>query len=491
MDEFLRELIPEPHLLEPVDELEVERRQPRPSQRRQIDEQEDYEAGGTADSFLKKQADGKVANPRPITTMNPKDKLSLAPYVYALDPLLHEAPWYGPGKTPLELADRVTEICTYSTTGIQQGDCRALDSTMNAIPEELMRRMFARAFNPRYHVEMYNAIKNNRNKTVIARFGTRFESWLETCSGAMWTSMRNTVTVGAASYYGYRRMGRSAGVAYKCLGTVTGDDTFHGDMDGKCLEQAFKAWGLIMLSTFIPRGAEGVEYLARRYGPDVWFGDNNSTCDIKRQASKFHLTVCLPSNVTRERKLVDKAYAFWLSDARTPIIGDFVCRVKELFPELWPDDESKWGNVTNQYMCSTAANAQYPNNVDLFGMDIVETQLPEFDYQTFRVSLAGTSRESIFVLPICDGGRNDPTPESGDVVVDGDLLHGKPEQPVEAVKEKLVLPDHIDTPLVTVEAPTKTEKSQSRKYRKRKPRAKRDQAKPKEMRKPKPKTKKN
>lgn len=474
MDEFVRALVPEPFSLHPVDDDEVARRQSRPTQRRQIEMREDYEEDSNATSFQKRQAEGKVGNPRPVTVVNPPDKLSLAPYIYALDPVLHAAPWWIPGTTPLEQAERVAYMAESACNGLQTGDCSALDSTMNVITEELQRRFFVRAFHRSYHLDLYRALRANRNKTVIARFGTTFETWFQTVTGSMKTTVGNTVSVGFAAYLSVRLTGFEAGDAYGRLGAVCGDDVMQADVDDKTFTRAFRMCGLIMNSNFIARGCEGVEYLSRCYGPDVWWGDSNSTCDILRQAGKFHLTVCLPSNVSPERKLVDKAYAFWLSDAQTPIIGDFVCRVKELFPALWPSDQRPWSNITRQYVLNMDANNQYPNEVGGFATDIMRRQIPDFDYGTFMTRLGKTDSTTIFTMDLCHEPLPLLEPDDGEVVVDGDLL-GQTVEFIPTVSEKLPEPSDISTPLIEP-SPPRTEPRKF--YRGRKPRRLRDEAKP-------------
>jgi len=101
-----------------------------------------------------------------------------------------------------------------------------------------------------------------------------------------------------------------------------------------------------------------VNFLSRFYGPNVWFGDINSICDVPRQLKKLHLTVALPPQVTPIQKLNEKLRAFYQSDSNTPIfklIFKHYFRVGGTIQDVSQYREMvKWGS-------DVPGESQYPN----------------------------------------------------------------------------------------------------------------------------------
>jgi len=255
------------------------------------------------------------------------------------------------------------------------------------------------------------------------------------------------------------------------LGIYGGDDGASGDADRKSMELAAKHMGLSLDLERVMKGELGVHFLARYYGPDVWFGDVNSVCDIRRQASKFHLTIALPSSVTPQMKLVDKSMAFYVSDVHTPVIGDFVSRVRELFPELWPRSYGEWENIGNLWRPDRDIAVQYPNDVASWATDLLELQMPNFDYGKFLVLLEKANRETILTLDNCDTERPPAEVTSGQVLVDDDLI-GEPEPPVVPVEVTVAVSDDPAIPIVETGKRTEEANTRTSFTRKRKPRSK-------------------
>jgi len=235
------------------------------------------------------------------------------------------------------------------------------------------------------------------------------------------------------NFLAFRMMKDDGGVfftadeAWDRLGIYGGDDGLTADLCPRVAEKAASVMGQKLKLEVVPRGHLGVQFLARRYGPDVWFGDSNSCCDILRQLSKFHLTVHLPSNITWEEKLADKAYSFYLTDRNTPIIGDFVRKVLTLYPlksEDFRNLSDRWGIVTDEEI-------QYQNRRADWMQDLVVQQMATFDQRTFQEWLRRADKSTIRHPPVCmDPLPADPKP--GKVVVGDDLViipEGKPVEP--------------------------------------------------------------
>jgi hypothetical protein len=226
-------------------------------------------------------------------------------------------------------------------------------------------------------------------------------------------------------------------VAYAKLGIYGGDDGLSANLTKFASEQASLSVGQKLDLERIYRSDQfGVKFLARHYGPDVWFGSADSMCDIRRQLAKFHLTVHLPSNITREEKLKDKAFAFSLTDTNTPVLGDFVKKALELFP-MGPVDN--YVSITGHYGIELDTTKQYPNYDGGEWMEhYVATQLTDFDLCSFRAWIESCDCDTIFDPPrFAEPVSTDSKP--GVVCVDGDITivpEPEPEQGRPAGRDK-------------------------------------------------------
>jgi hypothetical protein len=195
-----------------------------------------------------------------------------------------------------------------------------------------------------------------------------------------------------------------------------GDDGIAADIDTTVYARTCKQMGLKVKAEPLHRGQPGVMFLARVYGPDVWFNDPNSCCDLVRQLSKFHTSVPLPSNISPETKLVEKSRGFALSDGNTPIIGPFVKTViakgkamQEGRPELAP---------LRPYLSRYTETEQYPNEPCEWMEDYVSSL--NFQRERFENWLAGSKRAGLKYLlsPPLLREVEKPKAQSQSVVVD-------------------------------------------------------------------------
>ena len=198
-----------------------------------------------------------------------------------------------------------------------------------------------------------------------------------------------------------------------------GDDGATADQDRQAAEKAAATMGQVLTMERTTRGSSGVTFLARHYGPDVWFDGEtsaNSCCDIRRQLAKFHVTVNLGGKVTPQTKLREKAFAFYLSDRETPIIGDFVSKVMKLYPMR----REEYQNVLNIWNSDVEQDEQYPNFYEDWMMDLLIKQMPEFDIVGFYEWIESVDASTVFSPP--SFAPPAPTlPKQGLVVVDGDF----------------------------------------------------------------------
>lgn len=409
--------------LHPVDDDFVKEKQNRPSQRRILEEAEFLEAHPLAKTFIKKEAYQAVTDPRIISTIDGVTKRHYSMYTYALAEVVKTAPWYSFSKSPREVAERVAEICTAATTSATKSDFTRMDGRISEILRYLEKILMVRAFRPEYRDDIVKQMGTQHNIKAVTSNGLKYVSKLARLSGSPETSLFNTVANAFITFMTFRAMRRpdgtfySAAEAYAALGIYGGDDGLTADIDVR--KYAKTAWtcGQKLEAEPVARGSFGVDFLSRVYGPDVWHGDTNSCCSVYRTLSKFHVTTHLPGNITALEKLNDKAAALSLTDANTPIVGDFVRKAA-----FKPLDE--FHNLCGAWNVAEAS-VQYPNERAEWMEEYVTSQLPYFNQEKFLDFMETASTTDLLEMPYFTD-RPEPKIKPGRVVVDGDVVDTRP-----------------------------------------------------------------
>lgn len=422
MDEFIGLLIPDDmaHTLHPVDVEEVYKRQNRPSQRAILAEAEHTQSTGVTRQFVKREAYGRVNDPRGISTICGPDKMEFSQFMYAfVDLVLKHQEWYAFGKTPEEVARRVAEVAEGAQVNGANKDFKRMDGKHSNVLHLFERKVYTRAYRREYHNRLVAAMDKHHHLKARTTFGITYRTEWHRLSGGADTSAGNTLDTAFIAFLTYRIQGLSALEAWRKLGIYAGDDGFDADCIPKVAAKAAASVGQVLDIKVVKIGEPGVSFLARRYGPDVWYGDKNSCCDIRRQVAKFHTTVNLPGKVSKEQKLQEKAFSFALTDKHTPIIGEFVTRALEIFPLK----STEFKNELRIWGVEMDANKQYPNEPAAWMDDIVAAELSDFDLSRFREWLRQADGGSILDPPqFAEQLPADPQP--GMFALDGDI-HGK------------------------------------------------------------------
>jgi hypothetical protein len=211
--------------------------------------------------------------------------------------------------------------------------------------------------------------------------------------------------------------------AWKRLGIYGGDDGLTANIAPDIYQKAASQMGLVLDTEVIRKGKMGISFLARSYGPAVWYGDVNSTCDLPRQLTKFHTTTTLPEGVTAKEKLLEKVRSFHMTDANTPILGEFVSRAMRLAGTIVMTEKTRLMRAWNSDLDK---EVQYPN-VDTGWMeDYARNALAPFgfDFDLFRDWLETCRTVDDMLTPpvMCT-----PTAVKAErpVVVDDDIHHPK------------------------------------------------------------------
>jgi hypothetical protein len=214
------------------------------------------------------------------------------------------------------------------------------------------------------------------------------------------------------------------------MAIVGGDDGLVGDCDPNKFIGAASMWGQKATLEQYERGSFGVNFLSRYYSPYVWNGDPNSVCDIRRQASKFHVSCTLPPKVTPLIKLREKCRSLLCTDANTPILGDLAQRVAFLEGELNYSEYDLSENsirTLRSWWARFASDGQYPNDCVSWADLYLDRFLPGFNYRAYLAHISkSSSLESLLRLPLFMEPVP-PAPSDFPTVVDGQILPADPE----------------------------------------------------------------
>jgi len=417
-DEFA-DLVLHGVVLEPVDYEFVEAKQTRPAQKLSLAKAvlSGPFLARVIRCFGKSESYSDVKDGRIISTFNDADKLDMAMFMHALSEHCKQFPWYGPGKTPLEIATRVMEICR-DAMFVNLSDWKRMDGCITYTMRDCVdRRICMKAF-VNHRPKMNELLKTNSDNRGVTPTGVSFDQGPAQGSGCSGTSVLQTLRSAFATYLAFRKLGMSPLDAFRALGIIFGDDGVNANLPLAALEWSAKATGLRMDASVVDRGFPGVNFLARDYSPAVWEGSLDSMCDIKRQISKFHTTVRLPDNVSPIDKLVEKSMGYLATDSNTPIIGELCRKVLSVCP-FGPRRVLGVAHWWSRF----EASDQYPNVNDGNWMDAeLERKYPEFDREIFNIWLDSVyTPANLLEAPLCTEIKP-PTPAKVAVVVDGDIL---------------------------------------------------------------------
>jgi hypothetical protein len=377
-----------------------------------------------------------LKDPRNISMYNHGDKLDMAMFSLAMADHCKQFKWYGPGKTPIEVAERVAEICS-DAEYVNVSDYHRMDGTITYTLRRVERAVLMKAFG-NHRTKLNELLKTNVDNKSILPLGTTFDQGSSHGSGCSATSLFQTLRAAFTAYLAFRNKTHPGGrpytpkEAFDALGIHLGDDGLDADLPEQCHSWAANKVGLVLEAKMVQRGFRGVNFLARYYSPEVWEGCLDSMCDASRQISKFHVTVRLPANVTPEQKLVEKAMSYVATDGNTPVLGKFCKRVLVLSnyrPKSLLGVGSWWSKFDG--------SVQYPNQNVGGWMDVEFAEsLPEFDRHLFDQWLdKSESIKDLLSAPLCCEPKR-PAPASVDVVVDEDVVEASVPPPSETSENR-------------------------------------------------------
>jgi hypothetical protein len=362
MNEFISFLVPDPHTLVPCELDEVWERQPRPTQRAQLEQSLWEDPNRKVRVFQKREAYGNVKSPRPIANINPVDKREYSRYIYPASELFKLTRWYAFAKSPSDIADKVVEVCEGAGSAVCS-DFSRFDGRVSNLARDLERMFLVRAFRSEYAHDIAELHSSQFNQPAVGRFRNKYRSMWSRLSGSAETAAFNSMLCAFTTYYAFRTMRENGAFispheAWERLGVYGGDDGLTADIDPAAYTKAAINLGMVLDVDVIRQGKMGISFLSRMYGPEVWYGDANSTCDLPRQLAKFHTTTNMPDGVTPSDKLLEKVRSYYLTDKNTPVIGEFVSRSVARPGVVTVTEKTKLMRAWNSEL---DASLQYPN----------------------------------------------------------------------------------------------------------------------------------
>jgi putative flippase GtrA len=423
MDEFIEHFYGGfSHILDPVDDDEVLTRQDRPSQKHIIEDAGFRKSSEKVKMFTKKEAYAEPKDPRPISIIDGPDKVHYSKYVYALTNYIRERDfsWYAFGKTPQDIAQTVADKLLTAHNAANT-DCVRMDGRISNVSRELEERLMIKGFRKCHTNDLVATLRTQHHLKAYGTFGTTYETDFTRTTGSPETAVFNTLVPAFTDYLSKRLTileGRQIAPkeAWSQLGIYGGDDGISINVVKDKLLLAAKTIGQELTIEIINRGNMGVEFLARIYSPHVWLGDHNTMCDLARSLGKFHTTVHLGNGIKPVDKLLDKSFAFFLTDANTPVIGDLVTHISSLVTPAY-----KFNNYLDSYWATYDKEVQYPNGYSDWMDDYAIKVLPNFDFKRFKTWVAECKTlEDFLKAPLCQ--EHIPPKIKTPVVVNDDLL---------------------------------------------------------------------
>lgn len=367
----------------PFDDDEVYARQIKPTQRALLEQAQNETPFDQVRLNMKAETYGGADKaPRPISVIDKVRKLEYAKFMYVVSDLLKETRWYAFGKPPIELAESVAALLT-NANNVALSDFSKFDGHVSIVFRLLERRLLLRLFRPEYHhqlIELHNAHFRLTGKST---FGVKFASGDARLSGGMDTSSFNSIGNAFVNFLALVSqvedgVKRTPMEAYTRLGLYGGDDGLTPNVSAKDLVRVSKMVGMKVDVIEIPRGVGGVNFLARIYSPEVWFGSTNTCCDLPRQLTKFHVTQRLSDDVTPEMKLREKVRAFYMTDRNTPYFGQFLKKAVDIMQGV-PEVEDRTLQI-RKWNSDLPEDKQYPNEYEEWMYDYANTSLGRFNF---------------------------------------------------------------------------------------------------------------
>jgi len=427
--EFIHMLFPIKGCVHPVNIEDVYAQQSRPNQRSLLDLADGLPwMSDLFKTFIKKEAYQKPSYPRIITTVNTSRKREYARFVLALAEYLKRFSWYGPGKTPREIAEGIASAATL-LAALYCADADKMDGHVSGRFRTFEKMVLHAAFDPSYWAELDELHAAHFGKLAVTVLAVFYQTQFQRGSGENATTAFNTLFSKVMDYVARRMAGQLPRQAFEAFGIFAGDDGIadfssltHKDIiaAGRCVGQRLEV-------DVFRRGEAGVNFLSRYYTHKVWFGEPASSCDIVRTLSKFHLSLNL-DQFTPLEKLTQKLAGLLRTDSNTPLIQDLINMAIRLGLNL----DCTLDRRMSTWFSGFETETNWPNDVDFEELDWLYTLCPGACVDEFRKHCAECTSENCLAFPMIF----EPKPPK---VVVPTVCDGEMHLPSEKVCHKFIL----------------------------------------------------
>jgi hypothetical protein len=433
-----------PHKLVPVDNEVVWKKQSRPSQQHKLKQSSD--AGPNTkkkvQAFQKAEAYGNANDPRNITVVPSDYKERWSCFQMAFAQLLKRWSCYAFGKPPIVIAKKVAFICNNAKSHVLITDFSRLDGTINIICRTMEESVLLMNFRKTYHEKIRQLYRQLRNQSGFTTHGVKYNVGYSRLSGDPETSNHNTLVALFVIYVAHKLQGFDSDEAWvrtqECS-IAGGDDGLIADLELTHFQAACRLCGLKGTADVVQRGGEGVNFLARYYSKDVWYGALDSVTDIKRAVWKFHTTGNLPDPTLKHRKLYAKSLSLLVNDSKTPILGPLCKKAVELIDAHGSAKDKKITASEDSDISFTVRTfgneGSYPQDGQQdWKVAFAKKQMPGFNIDKFYKWLHSATYDTILHPPRC---YDEPAviAVKDDVVINGETVKKEPKSEEKASEE--------------------------------------------------------
>jgi len=285
--------------------------------------------------FNKREPVGFAKPARVIVTFQGSRNYLLSSYTLALSDSLVGLPFWGPGKPPSEIQQRVHLMHSGQafdtdsrSDAMLEGDYSKFDATVGVPLWIFMRAVYARAF-PKNHSDLESLLEETRNAWAGTRFGVSYQVGFGTQSGSADTTIRNTLWNAFITYASFRtndRFSKEQSHSYLKGWLFLGDDSL-GRTHGADFVSTASRFGLKLEARLYRRGP--TRFLGRFY-PDPW-STVGCIADIPRFLRRFHL-IDVKSGQDIHEAMAQTAYGRLVNDPDTPLLSSYCKAVLKAHP---------------------------------------------------------------------------------------------------------------------------------------------------------------
>lgn len=421
VDQFVKELIVNPHAGFPLTADEIIEIQNRPTQRARSNKERPWMVADEAinvRSFMKGESYSKPADPRNISTVGTSHTIQLSRFTHSFKKdILLPQPWYAPGKSPTQIASRVLDVC-YGYDKVTEGDFSRFDGTISLwLREQLEQAAYLRWCN-RADVDLLRKLlKSEIGVRAWTSQGLAYEPKFSRLSGSPLTTDANTMISAFVAYAAAREAGCSHQESWRLLGVFCGDDMLT-PVKGPFVEKSSRCLGMKLKPDIKHRGGDVVVFLGRVF-PYAFESEPGSIQDPERTWRKLHISFAI-SSIPTDQALANKATGLLSLDPEAPIVSTWCKKVLELakkkgiqgeiteeapwFVRSLDKDSESWPQCNHQHALEAIAKR---TRFEIY-------QIEEWDTV---IQSAKSLSDLANLIP------NQPQPVGIEVVMNGEILH--------------------------------------------------------------------